>query len=146
MATTTQHAAYSSIASALTTGLNSLANNTNSGLSSEIDNTTTRCLFMDLNLTLAAQGSARTTGAAVAVFMQQAMDGTHYPSATNETTDKLIAAWSLDAATTARPELGANDVPIPPGKFKLYLRNATGQTLASSGNLLEYVLHSIESV
>lgn len=142
--TTTKHKTYTdSATSALTTGLDSLPNNTNSAESSEIDNTTGLELFVDLELNLAAQGSARSTGAYVSVFMTVAFDGTNYTRA-NEITARWLCDFPLDAATTATRAVVV-DVPIPPAKFKLFVRNATGQAFAASGNTLRYRRHSVES-
>lgn len=147
MATNVKHAAYTAIATILSTGLNSLTTGSSSAVSAEIDNTQTGSsggeLYADFNLTIAAQGSARSSGASISLYMQRAMDGTNYPAATNTTCDRLLYTWYLDAATTARPDLASEDVPVPGGKFKVYLVNNTGQTLAASANLVEYQLHSV---
>lgn len=140
---TTKHKAYATIASALTTELNSLASNGNSAASSAIDNTTALDLFADLEINLATQGSARVASATIYVYMTQALDGTNYGD-TNEVTAEVIAAFIFDAATTAR-RATLKDVPIPPGLFKLFVRNVTGQALAASGNTLKYRLHSVET-
>lgn len=141
---TTKHKAYAaSIASALTTDLNSLANGSNSAASSAIDNTSDLHLYHDLTLTVAAQGSSRSTGATVNVYMVHALDGTNYDDV-EATCAELVAVFPLDAATTAR-QATRRDVPIPPGLFKYFVRNVTGQAFASSGNLLEYRAHSIET-
>lgn len=141
--TTTRHKAYTaSIASALTTELNSLAHNANSAESSAIDNTSNLDMFVDLTLTLGTQ-SARSAGATVGVYLIMALDGTNYDRV-NETTAELVAVFHYDAATTATQST-RRDVPIPPGLFKLFVRNQTGQAFASSGNLLEYRAHSLES-
>jgi len=139
-----KHSAYTAaIASALTTELNSIANNANTVASAEIDNTTDLNLYHDLTLTLALQGVARSAGATVTVYLIMALDGTNFDDV-NETTAEVAAVFPLDAATTAR-QLTRRDIPIPPGKFKYFVRNATGQTLAASGNLLEYRAHNVES-
>lgn len=139
-----KHSAYAAaIASALTTELNSLANNTNTAASAEIDNTTDLNLYHDLTLTVAAQGSARSAGATVTVYLIMALDGTNYDDV-NETTAEVAAVFPLDAATTAR-QATRRDIPVPPGKFKYFIRNTTGQALAASGNLLEYRAHNVES-
>lgn len=140
-----KHKAYTAaIASALTTELNSLANGSLSSASTAIDNTTDLDLFMDLTLTVAAQGVARSAGATIEVWMTHALDGTNYDDNTRNVAE-LVAVFPLDAATTAR-QATRRDIPIPPGLFKLSIQNATGQALAASGNLLEYRKHSIESV
>ena len=142
--TSTKHLAYTaSIASLLTTELNSLANNTKSSASSAVDNTSNKDLWIDLNLSIATT-SSRTAGGGVAVYMVQALDGTNYPTV-NETCDRLVAYWTLDAATTARPELIEWNIPIPPGLVKFYILNQMGVSFAASGSLLEFRAHSIES-
>ena len=97
--TTTSHKAYTAaIATALSTQLNSLGNSANSAASSNIDNTTNLDLFHDLTLTVATQGSARSAGATVGVYLIMALDGTNL-DAVNETTAELVATFQLDAAT-----------------------------------------------
>lgn len=139
-----KHSAYTAaIASALTTQLNSLANNANTAASAEIDNTTDLNLYHDLTLTIATQGSARSAGATVTVYLIMALDGTNFDDV-DATTAEVAAVFPLDAATTAR-QATRRDIPIPPGKFKYFIRNTTGQALAASGNLLEYRAHNVES-
>ena len=138
---TTKHSSYAGIQTILSTELNSLTNATNSAASSAVDNTTNLNLFMDLELVLGSQGSARSAGATVAIYMVVAVDGSNYPDV-NETTAELIAVLALDAATTAR-RAAVRDVPMPPALFKLFARNNTGQTLNASGNTLKYNAHSI---
>lgn len=141
---TTKHKAYTaSIATALSTELDSLGSGSASAASTAIDNTTNLDLFVDLTLTVATQGSARSSGASVNVHMAQALDGTNFDDI-NPTTAPVIAVFTLDASTTAR-QLSRPDIPIPGGLFKLFAVNSTGQALASSGNLVEYRAHSIET-
>ena len=142
---TTKHQAYTAaIATALSTDLNSLANGSASATSGAIDNTADSDLFHDLTLTVAAQGSARITGATVSIYMVMALDGTNYDDA-NATTAELVAVFPLDATTTAR-QATRRDIPIPPGLFRYFAVNGTGQAFAASGNLLEFRAHSIETV
>lgn len=141
----TKHKAYTaSVANILTTEMNSLGNTANSAASSTIDNTSNLDLYHDLTLNIAAQGSARSAGASVVVYLIMALDGTNF-DAVNENTAEVVAVFPLDAATTAR-QLTRRDIPIPPGLFKYFVRNITGQLLASSGNVLEYRAHSVETV
>jgi hypothetical protein len=141
---TTKHKAYSAaIANVHTTSLNSLANNANSAASSAIDNGTLLDLYDDLTLTVATQGSARSAGAVVTVYLIPALDGTNY-DAVSEATAEVAAVFSLDAATTARQST-RRDIPIPPGLFEYFVRNSTGQAFASSGNILERRPHSLET-
>lgn len=138
---TVNHEAYGTLATALSTGLDALATATNSAESTAVDNTTGLDLFMDLELVLAAQGAARSTGATVEVYMDVSLDGTNYADA-SETTAELVAVFPLDAATTARRAV-RRDIPVPPGLWKLFVRNVTGQAFAASGNTLKYRLHSV---
>jgi hypothetical protein len=141
---TTKHKAYSAaIASTLTTELNSIANNANTVASAAIDNTTNLDLYHDLTLTIATQGTARVVGASVLVFRVLALDGTNYDDV-NQDCAELVATFTLDAAVTAR-QLSRTDVATTPGLFKYFVRNQTGQTLAASGNILEWRAHSIET-
>jgi hypothetical protein len=144
MADTTHRAYQSAAASALTTQLNTLANNTSSSASSSIDNSSTLELFADIELYIAAQSVARSAGATVQVYMNTSLDGTNFTTL-SDTTAELVAVFPMDAATTARRAI-VRDVPIPPGLFQFFVRNATGQSFAASGNLLNYRLHSIKSV
>ncbi len=143
MAATKPTSYTASIASALTTEVHSLGNGSASSASSAIDNTTNLDLYHDLTLTVAAQGSARSAGATVAVYMTMALDGTNYDD-TNATTAELVAVFPLDAATPAR-QATRRDIAVPPGLFKYFVLNSTGQAFASSGNILEYRAHSIET-
>jgi hypothetical protein len=141
---TTKHKNYTSaIASALTTHMDSITNGNISTASSAIDNTSALDLYDDLTLTIATQGGARSAGATVSVLMVQAVDGTNYDDV-QVTCGQLVAVFPLDAATTAR-QVSVRDVPIPPGLFKYFVLNSTGQAFASSGNILERRSHSIES-
>jgi hypothetical protein len=141
---TTRHKSYTSaIASVLTTDLNSLGNGSISAASSALDNTSNLDLYDDLTFTIATQGGARSAGAAVTVLMVQALDGTNYDDV-EVSCGQVVAVFPLDAATTAR-QCSVRDVPIPPGLFKYFIRNGTGQAFASSGNILERRPHSVET-
>lgn len=143
MATTT-HKAYSAASVAiLTTELNSLATATNTAASSVIDNTAALDLYADFELVLAAQGTARSAGAIIALYATYSLDGTNYADV-SEATAELVAVFSLDASTTAR-RIVSRDVPISPGKVKFFARNSTGQTLAATVNTISYRLHSIST-
>ena len=140
---TTKHAAYGTHTSALTTEFNSLANGSSTAASSAIDNTSNLDLFMDLELVLNTQGSSRSTGAIVSVYAVHATDGSNYGDV-NTTTAELLAVFTFDAATTAR-RATVRDVPMPPGLFKLFANNGTGQALAASSNTLKYRPHNVST-
>ena len=141
MATTTHKAYTAAAATSLTTELNSLANGSATAASTAIDNTSALDLFMDVELVVATQGSARSAGATISVYQANSLDGTNYDDASTSTAE-LIAVFPLDAATTARRRT-VRDVPCGPNKFKLFALNSTGQALASSGNTVSVRFHSI---
>jgi hypothetical protein len=144
VADTTYRGYTAAIASALTTELNSLGNAANSAASAAIDNRTNLDLWHDLTLNVATQGSARSAGAAIMVFLVPALDDTTY-DAVHETTAEQVATFTLDAAVTAR-QLTRRRVSIPPGLFKYFVRNATGQALAATTNTLKYRAYSLKTV
>ncbi len=129
----------------LTTELDGLANDANK-LGAEIDNSTGLDMYMDVEVSVAAQGIARSAGAHIAVFLIPAPDGTNYvygDDSTDPPSNRWIASLPLDAATTAR-RVAAQMLMVPPGKFKLLVENKTGQALAASGNTAGYRLYSPE--
>jgi hypothetical protein len=145
-ATTFQWTAPESLTSALTTELNSLADSTSdttgfSGLSSEIANETNLYKYIALELVVATQGSARSAGAFVSVYIVYAADGTTYSDSANKLFSEELTRFPLDASTTAR-RLTKVGIPILPLDFKLYVLNDTGQAFASSGNTLKYRRHN----
>lgn len=144
MADTTHRGYTAAIANALTTELNAIAIGGITGASAAIDNTTALDLFYDFTLSLAAQGTARVAGAYVAVYIVQAVDGTNY-DAVLESTAEQVAFFSLDATVTAR-QLTRRDIPVPPGLFKFFAKNGTGQILAATGNTLKYRAHSVKTL
>lgn len=134
----------STIASVLTTELNSLADSANSSASSALSYTVAdtghRYPLALLTLTVAAQGAARSSGASVKVYAVCAADGTNYDDV-EHTGATLLASFNLDAATTARQHSQWH-IALPPTAFKVFVRNASGQAFAASGNILELVYYS----
>jgi len=131
-----------SLTSYETTDLNSLAD-AGTVVGDAIDNSSGLDMYMDVELYLAAQGSARDSGAYVALYLTPAPDGTNYVDTTN-LSNYLVGVIALDAATTARRE-AVQMIPAPPGLFKIVVENQTGQAWAGTGNTLKYRLYSVES-
>lgn len=152
MATTFKWTAPETLAAYLSTDLNSLANSTSdttgfSASGAEIDNTTDLFQYLALELVLAAQGAARAAGASIEIWIEVAVDPTPtYEDRANAAfTNRLLAVIGLDAATTARRR-NVEHIVIPPLKFKLYVRNRTGQAFAASGNTLKYRRYNEQGV
>lgn len=142
MATTLKWAAPEAIQTYFTTELNSLATSTSdttgfSAVGSAIDNETDQYQYLELELSVAAQGSARSAGATVAVMIVASVDGTNYPADTDLAYAVPLATFGLDAATTARL-LTRTGIGIPPCKFKLQVWQKTGQAFAASSSTLKY--------
>lgn len=122
-------------------GLASLASNTYSGLSDEIDNSTTKYTHVDLYLEL---GSAAYTGAGsgIEIYLVPSVDGTNYPTWTGgvstdetENTPHFVGFMATTASTAAQKTV-LRGVELPPGKYKWAIRNRGGVGLNASGNAL----------
>ncbi len=144
---TARYTARASAATVLTTELNSLANNALCTASSAQDNDTAgvRYPYAQAEIYIAAQGTNRSAGAYLALYIIPEVDGTNYGATTDECAENYFAgAVSLDdAATDARYAI-LNEVRLPPGDFKVALRNGTGQSLAASGNTVKLRPYSVE--
>lgn len=128
-------------ASVLTTELNSLATGNACALSSEQDNGTNLDIYADFQLDLASL-TISSSGAYVSVYIVPSVDGTNYPDWATGTgggyqTQYLAGVILVKnvSATTARANLSG--VALPPGKFKVAVRNTVGASFASSGNTLK---------
>lgn len=130
-------APYASAVTVLSSELSALANNANTAASAAFDNSSTRYPWADLVLSLAAQGSARVSGASILVYMTPRTDGVNYDDV-SETVSELVAVYPLDAATTARRRT-IRRIPLSPESAKFFVRNSTGQALAASGNTITLV-------
>ena len=122
-------------------GLASLATNTYSDLSDEIDNSTTKYTHVDLYMEL---GSSAFTGAGsgIEIYLVPSVDGTNYPSwdsavSTDETENTPhFVGFMATTASTAVQKMALRSVELPAGKFKFAVRNRGGTGLNASGNAL----------
>lgn len=142
-----QWEATSSVTQIMTTALNSLADNTITAASTEVDNSTglDTYFWLELNVTYGTNpGDAVPT---VDVYMTQAPDGTNYESApltggANQG-HMFVGAFPVRATTSAQ-RVVIGPFAMPPHKLKFYLDNQTGQATASSGNTLDIVTNNLE--
>lgn len=129
----------------LTTELNSLANDAQV-IGADIDNTANLNMYMDVEVYVAVQGSARSAGAYVAVYLVSSLDGTNYgygDATTDPPANAMVCALAIDAATTAR-YLTSRPFLIGPGKHKLVIENKTGQAFKADSNTVGYRVYSEE--
>jgi len=135
----------SSSTSYLTTELNALASAAGK-LGAAIDNDAGKRWAM-IEVTLAEQASARSTGGHIDLYAIKSADGgTTYGYGADALTPgshDLLGALEYDAAVTARVATGM--FMIPAGHFKLLVINSTGQALAATTNTVKYALFSEET-
>lgn len=118
----------------LTTELNALANGGFAAPSSGYDNTSNLDEWAEVHVHLATLNP--TTGAYLQLFLQESIDGTTFedaPSATNPGYGMSVATESV-ATGSGTKEIKLGPFRLPPGKFKMNLKNATNVALGASGN------------
>lgn len=129
-------------------GANLLTDNEWTDLSDAIDNSTNKYVTVDILLAL---GSAAFTGSgsSVEVYVVRSVDGTNYGSwAGNVTADEqennqyFVGSVTTSGATAAQ-ELILSNVVVPPGLYKIGLRNRSNATLAAA-NTISFRPHSFE--
>lgn len=149
MGTIVKWEAPATIATIMSTDLNAQANGANV-LSAALSNdaaTTERFLYATFELYLAEQGSARSAGAYVALWLLPEIDGTNFAygeAGLNPQSGLWLCNFTFDAAVTARYAL-QHQIPIPPHNLKLLLQNNTGQAFAATGNTLKWVRYSLDT-
>lgn len=132
--------APSGVTSVLTTELNSLATNTMTAASSAIANQTNLDMYVDVEINLASLSP--TAGSYVALYIQEAVDGTNYPAQsdadTRLTPSHLLCTVPTGVAASTAQRIAVRNVVIPPGTFKIKLDNQTGATLNASGSTVKF--------
>lgn len=126
----------------------SAADNEYTDLSDEVDNSTNKYMFADLEIVL---GSAAFTGtdSGIEAYLIPSVDGTNYPTWTgNGTADEqenngFFIGFLSTTGTTAAQRMVLRDVELPNGKYKWAFRNRGGVTLAASGNSASWRPHSV---
>ena len=121
----------------------SLADDEWTDLSDVVDNSANLWLFSDWEFVCT---SVAFTGAdsAIEMYLLPAVDGTVYADWTGDGTADLqehnvhFVGSFTTSGTTAAQQLSLRGVELPPGKFKIGVRNRGGIVLAASGSTLSY--------
>lgn len=127
-------------------GPDSLASNTYSGLSDEIDNSTTKYTHVDLYMELSSQ-SYTGVPSGIEVFLVISVNGTTYPTWTSlVSTDEPEnnahrVGFMVGTGSTMAQKMVLRNVELPPGKYKWAVRNRSGIILPASGNVLYWRPH-----
>ena len=137
--------AYAGIQTYLSTGLNSLANDANK-LGTAISNGTNRSLFCDWEFVLASVDLSSQTNPAIYLYLLKRVDGANYEDGSDSVDPakppvKIISLREFNGAQRVITEV---PMIIPPGDFKVLLKNKGGAAFAASGNTLKYNIHSLE--
>lgn len=119
--------------------LDSAVNNEWTDLADELDNSSEKALFEDLEIVLASAAFTG-IGSAIKVYLVPSLDGTNYPNWTGNVSteepenEQYYVGEVATSQATAAQRMVLRDVPLPNGKYRYAFRNASGVTLAGSSN------------
>lgn len=124
----------------LTTELNSLGIGANKITTTAVSNDQAAelDLYGDFTCFLNTQGTARSAGARVDLYILPRSDGTNFPyggDSLDPSPNHWVASFVFDATVTARYDV-VRGVLLPPCDFHVLVMNETGQILAATGNTL----------
>lgn len=133
----------------LSTEMNTLGNGSRAVMASAHVNSGAdqRNMYGDFELSLATQGSARSSGAYVELYILPTLDGTNFAygdASLDPSPSKWRANFQYDAATTARVAI-IEGILLPNCDFKVLVKNQTGQAFAASGNTLTMKKYNTQS-
>lgn len=131
---------------ALSTDLNSDANDWWSALSGEFDNSTNGYMFMDIEVNLAVPTTAWSgADSAYEVYVVPSVDGTNYPdyaesvgTEEQENNQYFVGSITTQGAGSVAARQVIRGVEVPNGKFKIGGRNRTNSVLGASGNTVKW--------
>ena len=133
------------VTTVLSTGLNSLANNTMSAASSTITNASNLDIYVDVEVLLALLSP--TAGAFVALYIWEAVDGTNFPAQSDAdlrlTSTQLLCTIPIGTTAATAQRVVARNIVIPPGSFQIKLDNQAGVALNASGNTVKFNTYDV---
>ncbi len=124
-----------------------LANNTMSAASSEVDNSSALDVYAWLELNVTFGTNPSDTPPTVDVYMTRALDGSNYedaPATGGANQPHLFVGSFTVLANTSAQRIMLGPILLPPCKVKFYCDNQTGQTM-SSGWTLDIYPANLES-
>lgn len=140
----------------LTTQLDALAIDAIEASGAAINNESNLATYMDLEITLASLDLSSQGAPSVDIYLIESIDGgTDFDTVTDAVTaeasmppaNKVATKIGLRPGTGAEAKLAiASMIPIPPGRFKLCLRNKTGVQFGATGNILSYRTYGLKAV
>lgn len=138
---------YGTIATVLSTELNSLANNAYSAASAAQGSDTGAAeVYGDFELVIASYTPG--SNPVVELYLIRSVDGTNFENGGGSVVpsqDAYVGAFQIATGTGAKRAV-LRDVPLPPGLWKAVVRNVTGGAFPASGNTLKVRPHSLQVV
>ena len=134
-----------SVTTVLSTGLNSLGNNTMSAASSTISNASSLDMYVDVEVNLASLSP--TTGAYVSLYILESVDAINFPAQSDVdlrlTSSQLLCVIPIGTTAATAQRVVARNIIIPPGAFQIKLDNQAGVALNASGNTVKFNTYDI---
>ena len=134
-----------SVTTVLSTGLNSLSNNTMSAASSTISNASSLDMYVDVEVNLASLSP--TTGAYVSLYILESVDAINFPAQSDVdlrlTSSQLLCVIPIGTTAATAQRVVARNIIIPPGSFQIKLDNQAGVALNASGNTVKFNTYDI---
>jgi len=134
-----------SVTTVLSTGLNSLGNNTMSAASSTISNASSLDMYVDVEVNLASLSP--TTGAYVSLYILESVDAINFPAQSDVdlrlTSSQLLCVIPIGTTAATAQRVVARNIIIPPGSFQIKLDNQAGVALNASGNTVKFNTYDI---